>query len=122
MKINCEHAYLLRNSRISCNSKKPAQERGREGGGREGSRSGRTAMAVVIKEFSFEKRSPETHLAVERELGMRSNEWSFARGFKLLVTVKEDRERAEEGERERVVSLILQRNIIYLHFSLLILV
>lgn len=96
MKINCEHAYLLRNSRISCNSKKPAQERGREG-----SRSGRTAMAVVIKEFSFEKRSPETHLAVERELGMRSNEWSFARGFKLLVTVKEDRERAEEGERER---------------------
>lgn len=121
MKINCEHAYLLRNSRISCNSKKPAQEREGEGGG-EGSRSGRTAMAVVIKEFSFEKRSPETHLAVERELGMRSNEWSFARGFKLLVTVKEDRERAEEGERERVVSLILQRNIIYPHFSLLILV
>lgn len=44
--------------------------------------------AVVIKEFSLEKRSPETHLVMEREVGMRSNEWSFARGFKLLVTVK----------------------------------
>lgn len=30
--------------------------------------------AIVIKEFSREKRSPETRSA-EREVGMRSNEW-----------------------------------------------
>lgn len=30
--------------------------------------------AAVIKEFSLEKRSPETRLVV-REVGMRSNEW-----------------------------------------------
>lgn len=37
-----------------------------------GVKDGRTA--AVIKEFPLEKRSPETRL-VEREVGMRSNEW-----------------------------------------------
>lgn len=39
-----------------------------------GVKDGAGRTAVVIKEFSLEKRSPETRL-VEREVGMRSNEW-----------------------------------------------
>lgn len=61
IEINCEHALSRFEIRGQpCDSKKPAVE---NGGG-----------AVVIKEFSLEKRSPETR-SMEREVGMRSNEW-----------------------------------------------
>lgn len=36
MKINCEHAYLLRNSRVSCNSKEAPAVWGRRTGGNGG--------------------------------------------------------------------------------------
>lgn len=78
MKINCEHARIyveIREYRVT----RKKQPREREKGERRERENG--DGAVVIKEFSFEKRSPETHLAAERELGMRSNEWSFARAF-----------------------------------------
>lgn len=64
MEINCEHA-LFPFSKFESNRaiRKSQRKRRRWWSGGDG--------AVVIKEFSLEKRSPETRSAV----GMRSNEW-----------------------------------------------
>lgn len=64
MKINCEHAISF--SKFESIITRKSRRKNRQ--------VGSTRTAVVIKEFSLEKRSLETHL-VKREVGMWPNEW-----------------------------------------------